>query len=97
MTPGLRLEIAAEAARNPRIAEIVHAADTCSLASLRQTIAVGRRNRGLSDDEGLVAEIAETAASMFDGLVIRGVRSPDIDREAITRRFTQLLRSLFLT
>ena len=47
----LKLEIAAEASRNPNIAPIVHDADRCSLASLRETIAAARRGHGLSDDD----------------------------------------------
>ncbi|MCB1956225.1 MAG: TetR/AcrR family transcriptional regulator [Rhodocyclaceae bacterium] len=93
----LKLEIAAEASRNPNIAPIVRDADACSLASLRETIAAARRGRGLSDDEATAAELAQVAAAMFEGLVIRGVRNPDIDRAAIVRRYTVMLRALILS
>ena len=91
----LKLEIAAEASRNPNIARIVREADACSLKSLRQTIAEARRARGLPDDDDTVAELAVVAAAMFDGLVIRGVRDPDTDRDAVARRFAAILRELF--
>lgn len=93
----LKLEIAAEASRNPNIATIVQDADARSIASLRETILAARRAHGLSVDERIVEELAETAAAMFDGLVIRGVRNPAIDQDGIERRFAALLRSLFLS
>ena len=93
----LKLEIAAEASRNPNIARLVREADACSLESLRQTIAEARRAHGLPDDDDTVAELAVVAAAMFDGLVIRGVRDPNTDQAAVARRFSGILRRLFLS
>lgn len=93
-TARLKLEIAAEASRNPQIARIVREADACSRASLRQTIQAARRARGLADDEAVAGELADAIAAMFDGLVIRSARNPDTDRATLGRRYQQTLQHL---
>jgi len=81
---GLRLEIVTEAARNPSVARIVQAADGCCMENLAETLRLARQAGGKDDDEETLAAMAEIIASMFEGLMVRAIRNPSIDRERIT-------------
>lgn len=94
-TAALRLEIAAEAARNPHIAEIVRAADSRSRAGLTETVRSLRRAAGHSDSAGTIGAMVEVIAAMFEGLQIRSVRNPGLDRDRVTRIYQRLLSDLF--
>lgn len=91
---GLQLEIVAEAARNPHVADIVRQADRSCRAGLRETLRVLCHTRGQEDDERTLAARVEVLAAMFDGLMIRCIRNPDLDREAVIRVFLSALRDL---
>ena len=94
---GLKLEIVAEASRNPAIAEIVRAADSQRSASLEQTLKALRQAHGLADDAATITTIAEVIAAMFEGLMVRAIRNPAIDRQLIARKFQQLIRELVIS
>jgi len=93
-TAALRLEIAAEAARNPHIAAIVRSADGRSRAGLADTLRSLRRSAGHDDDEAAIAAMVEVIAVMFEGLQIRIVRNPDLDRERLTQQYQRMLGAL---
>lgn len=93
-TAALRLEIAAEAARNPHIAAIVGAADGRSRAGLADTLRSLRRTAGHEDSEDSIAAMVEVIAAMFEGLQIRVVRNPGLDRERLTRQYQRMLGAL---
>ena len=78
---GLRLEIVTEAARNPEVARIVQAADCYCMTSLIDTLRFARQAGGKDDDEETLAAMAEIIASMFEGLMVRTIRNPMINRE----------------
>lgn len=85
----LKLEIVAEAARNPRIAELVRLADQRLRASFM----------GMMDEVGLgrgidMQECVDTLCAMFDGLMMRGVRNPDLDAEAVIERYQRRVLEL---
>jgi TetR/AcrR family transcriptional repressor of uid operon len=86
----LKLEILAEAARNPRIAKLVRAADTRLRASLIETL----RTVGVERDDAEMNDCVDTLCAMFDGLMTRGVRNPDLDVAAVTRRYQQRVLEL---
>jgi len=86
----LRLEILAEAARNPRIAAKVHSADTIARNRLIQ--ALSGRLTNLSPGE--VADRVEAIAAIFQGLIVRAVHNPDLDRDAFVRTAHLVLREL---
>jgi AcrR family transcriptional regulator len=90
----LQLEIVAEAARNPHIAGIVQAADQQCRASLVETIRALRRADGRQDSEATLAGMVEAIAAMFEGLRIRAIRNPDIDREVVVRMFRRMVSDL---
>lgn len=90
----LRLEIAAEAARNPHIAAIVRSADGRCRAGLADTLRSLRRTAGHEDSEDGIAAMVDVIAAMFEGLQIRIVRNPGLDRERLTRQYQRMLRAL---
>ena len=89
----LKVEIAAEASRNERVAAIVRAADARGIASLVETLRSMRRARGHGDDEAALESMAEVIAALFDGLTVRGIRNPGLDREAAARLIRRIVAS----
>ena len=85
----LSLEILAEAARNPRVAEIVREADQMGRSWLRELLA---RDGGSSD---CVEARMDMIAVMIEGWTLRLVRNPDGDREAYLTSLRDMLRHLF--
>ena len=86
----LWLEILAEAARNPRIAEKLHSANAASRRRL--TEAVSGRMASLGERE--VADRVEAISATFYGLIYRAVHNPDLDRDAVVRSTRLVLRQL---
>ena len=84
LTAGLKLEIVAEAARNPRVAEIVRNADTASRKSLGETIRIVRQRAGHQDDDSAIAAMIEMVATLFEGLLLRTLRHPQLDHAQLT-------------
>lgn len=93
-TAGLQLEIVAEAARNPHIAGIVRAADLKCRASLAETIRTLRQAAGHQDSEATLAGMVEAISAMFEGLRIRAIRNPDIDRDMVVKMFRRMVSDL---
>ena len=94
-TAGLKLEIVAEASRNPRVAEIVRAADRQCMASLMDTLRALRRTSAETDDDAReIAATAEVLGAMFEGLLVRCIRNPDLDAERVARIFQRVIREL---
>jgi AcrR family transcriptional regulator len=86
----LGLEILAEAARNPRIAEKLHTADAASRHRLAHVVSV--RLAGLGERE--VADRVEAISATFYGLIYRAVHNPCLDRDAVVRTTRLVLRQL---
>ena len=93
-TAGLQLEIVAEAARNPHIAGIVQAADRQCIGSLNETIRTLRQAAGHRDSQAALAGMAEAIAAMFEGLRIRAIRNPNIDRDEVVKMFRRMVNDL---
>ncbi len=93
----LRLEILAEAARNPRIAAIVRAADERIRANAIQTLRAVRCSRGgnaqLTDEDIAVAH--ELVRALFEGLLVRGVCNPQLDADVARPSIRRLVHTLF--
>jgi AcrR family transcriptional regulator len=88
----LKVEILAEAARNPRIAELVQAADTTARESFARTLQV-LADRG---DAAELAATVEVMSALFEGLMVRGIRNPSLDPEVVTRLLRRVIRPLIL-
>jgi AcrR family transcriptional regulator len=93
-TAGLQLEIVAEAARNPRVADIVRTADRQCRDSLRETIRTLRVSAGHRDSEATLSGMTEALAAMFEGLRIRTIRNPELDQNAVVETFRRLIHDL---
>ncbi len=88
---GLALEVLAEAARNPRVAAIVERADAQERdlgRSLCRRIAPGR-NQAQIDARG------EIISMVFDGMMIRAISNPQVDRKALLAALRQVMTVLF--
>ncbi|MDD3529235.1 MAG: TetR/AcrR family transcriptional regulator [Gallionellaceae bacterium] len=90
----LQVEIVAEAARNPHIAEIVRNADVACRDGLLEAIRRLRREAGHEDSEADLAGMVEAMAAMFEGLRIRAIRNPGLDRAAVVRVFRAMIHDL---
>lgn len=88
----LRIEFAAEATRNPRVAEILRAADLQGRAAFERLMDKVRRPD--SDPADFRARCA-CVHVLFDGLAIRSINHPQADRAALTRLVQMTLRRLF--
>lgn len=86
----MRLEVLAEAARNPRVAAKLHAADRDCCGRL--TAVLSRPLGHLGEAE--IAARVEAVTATFQGLTIRAVQHPDLDRDAIVRTTQLVLRAL---
>lgn len=86
----LRLEVAAEAARNPAVAANVQAADA-EEREIRRTLL----KRLLPNcDEAERQARGEVLNILFDGTTLRAVHNPDADRQAIGQAMRSVLRHL---
>ncbi|MDB5436975.1 MAG: TetR family transcriptional regulator [Phenylobacterium sp.] len=89
----LKLEVLAEAARNPRVAAILQDADVeeraLKLAVLKQIAPPG------CDDRELAAR-GEVLSMLFEGMAVRGVNNPATDRAAIGEVLRSILRHLLV-
>ena len=93
-TAGLKLEIVAEASRNPRVAEIVRNADAASRKSLGETIRIVRQSAGHEDDEFAIASMTEVVATLFEGLLLRTLRHPQLDHAQLALQVQAAIESL---
>jgi len=93
-TAGLRIEILSEAVRNKEIARMVQAADCCCTASLAQTLRIARQAGGKHDDEETLAAMTEVIAAMFEGLMVRAIRNPNINRERMAVMIQRVMRRI---
>jgi AcrR family transcriptional regulator len=87
----LVLEVLAEAARNPKVATIVRAADAQERV-LATTMLERSRKPEWSDAEFKAR--AEMIGVLFDGLIMRSVNNPDVDRQALAKVFRRTLECI---
>lgn len=82
----LKLEIVAEAARNPRVAQIVREADETCRRELMVTIRAIRSAAGHDDTAEAIGDMVEVLACLFEGLLLRTIRNPTLDRQRVAQR-----------
>lgn len=87
----LALEVVAEAARNPKVAAIVRSADEQERLLAKTMM---ERNRKPEWSEAEFQARCETIGLIFDGLLMRGVNHPDLDREALSKVLRSTVRHL---
>lgn len=87
----LALEVVAEAARNPKVAAIVRAADEQERGMAR---ALMERDRKPEWTEAEFHARCEVIGLLFDGLIMRGVNHPDLDRAGLIDALRSTVRHL---
>jgi AcrR family transcriptional regulator len=87
----LALEVVAEAARNPKVASIVRAADEEERAFARSMM---ERYRQPEWSEAEFRARCEVVGLLFDGLLVRGVNHPDLDRDVLSAVLRSTVRHL---
>ena len=90
----LKVEIVAEAARNPHVAQIVREADAACRRELMVTIRAIRSAAGHDDTAEATADMVEVLASLFEGLLLRTIRNPDLDRGRVAQRIQLAINDL---
>lgn len=96
-TAALDVEIAAEAARNPHIAEIVREADARARGSIESLLHDAFRSSADAEDEKTPSATVEMIVLILDGLRIRCIRNPSIDRATVARLASDTIRSVLST
>ena len=94
VSAALKLEIVAEAARNPRVAQIVREADAACRRELAITIRAIRRVAGHEDSTEAIDAMVEVLACLFEGLLLRTIRHPDLDRQRVAQRIQLAINDL---
>ncbi len=91
----LWLEVLAEAARNPEIAALVHAADQRLRRRLLELVNRARQSRQMVAD--LAPEAAtEVIMAMFEGLSNRITQNPALDKTAVIAALRVALRAVLM-
>lgn len=88
------LEVMAEAARNPKVAAVVRAADMQERTYTQHLL------KKICGDRYSDAELAvrgEVLKLLFDGMAIRSVNNPDVDKEDLARRVQSVVRYALLS
>jgi AcrR family transcriptional regulator len=93
----LPMEMCAEAARNPKIAEALRAADVAAMKQFRPIIKRERERRNLSVDDELLDGRIDTMVSLFHGLPVRALHRPHLNRASLVEGYRVALKALLLT
>ncbi|QID19879.1 TetR family transcriptional regulator [Nitrogeniibacter mangrovi] len=92
----LELEIVSEACRNPRVARIVRDSDHEVLSNFTELVLGLRRDLGHEDSKETLDALVDMIAILFDGITVRGIRHPEMDRERVVALFEKTLRFLIV-
>ena len=87
----LMLEVLAEAARNERVADVVHASDAVLRARMRKMLCKAAGPDQDPEDPRL-NERVEALFTLFQGLSVRAVRNPSLDRDHTIRMMQSVIR-----
>jgi len=91
------LEMYAEASRNPVIADKLRVHEENSRIQLRKLVKEGRERRNLPVDDRLIDGRVDTIVSYFQGLPIRALNRPNMNREALAESFRVAMTALLMT
>ena len=90
----LRLEVAAEAGRNPKLAATVQAADVASRERCEALLRAALTQRGLEVEATVLRARASVLAALFDGLMVRSVRDPAMDKPQLVAEIRRMVQAL---
>jgi AcrR family transcriptional regulator len=91
------LEMYAEASRNPVIAAKLQVHEEKSRMQLRLLVKEGRERRNLPVDDQLVDGRVDTIISYFQGLPIRALNRPNMNRDGLAESFRVAMTALLMT
>ncbi|MEV4781463.1 TetR/AcrR family transcriptional regulator [Burkholderia sp. LMU1-1-1.1] len=91
------LEMYAEASRNPVIAAKLRVHEENSRTQLRLLVKAGRERRNLPVDDKTLDGRIDTIISYFQGLPIRALNRPDMNRDGLTEAFRVAMTALLMT
>ncbi|USX28532.1 TetR/AcrR family transcriptional regulator [Oxalobacteraceae bacterium OTU3CINTB1] len=91
------LEMYAEASRNPAIAAKLQVHEENSRRQLRLLVKAGRERRNLPVDDHLVDGRVDTIISYFQGLPIRALNRPNMNRDGLAEAFRVAMSALLMT
>lgn len=94
MNPTLLLEMSAEATRNPTIADALGSFDTALRAALVQWLGDSRQNNGCELPPNLAPARALLLQLLFEGLKVRVVREPHLDRALLAAALQEIVPRL---
>ena len=87
----------AEASRNPVIAAKLQVHEENSRRQLRLLVKEGRERRNLPVDDHTLDGRIDTIISYFQGLPIRALNRPDMNRDGLTDAFRVAMTALLMT
>jgi TetR/AcrR family transcriptional repressor of uid operon len=87
----LMLEVLAEAARNPKVAEVVRASDAVLRARMREMLRKAG-DPGLDPVDPRLDDRVETLFTLYQGISIRAIRNPSLDRDRMARMMQAAIR-----
>ncbi len=76
------------------MAQIVREADATCRRELAVTIRAIRRAAGHEDTPTAIADMVEVLASLFEGLLLRTIRNPGLDRGRVAQRIQIAINDL---
>jgi hypothetical protein len=85
------LEVLAEAARNPKVAEVVQASDAVLRARMREMLCKAVDPEQDPADPRLDDRV-ETLFTLFQGISVRAIRNPSLDRDRMGRMMQAAIR-----
>jgi AcrR family transcriptional regulator len=94
---GLRLEIWAEASRNPAIAAVVRDADQRSRVLFHEVLKAARAQRQLDTSDDTLQGLMESVIALFQGMHVRALHHPDAARPAIVASVRKALRAMLFS
>ena len=96
MSAALFLEMTAEATRDPEIAEVIRAADAQIRAGLAETLRRARARSAPAEapDDPRVARRVLALQCVIEGLLVRSVRQPRLDRATLVACLEKALAGL---
>ena len=92
----LELECMAEATRNRTVAALVQASDETARLRWQEVVDQGRTARGLGTDRCMEVR-TEVLGAVFEGLIMRSVRNPNVDRQALIDFLRRVVMQILLT
>ena len=91
------LEMYAEASRNPVIAAKLRVHEESSRVQLRALVKGGRERRNLPVDDVMLDGRVDTIIAYFQGLPIRALNRPDMNRDGLVDAFRVAMTALLLS